>query len=558
MPFKPMPAERCQRLKDAIERALRAGFDPYRAAMGGKGSSISEAARALEAQGYQETRETLSRFVRAQEDRRAKGKPDWLPDWSLYTPPGVAPGQIRRGEVRRWLLSAAQDDTDIHPRFWANLQAYATAIGAEILIGGFTYQQIRHTDRATLAGTYRPEIRNFLRFDPVECGPVLFCAEMNTLPTAVRPLSGLLSYSRGRDAVFPHAKLAYQTAPAPPGAPAASLMTTGAVTVPNYVEKKAGRKAEFHHILGATLVEVDGSGAAWCRQISAASDGSFQDLDKVVRDGRVSSGHRIEAITFGDLHYPTIEEEVSGALWGRSEDAMIEALRPKYAFIHDLVAFEATSRHCAGDPLHRARMVRDGLSGVEGQIAGAARLLREIERDYCEPVVIYANHDDRLLQWTRAQIDRGDVENVAYWHRCNLAYYEALGAGDEEFNLFRWALREADARRLEGVGFVPRGGSFAICQDTGGGGIECGLHGDQGPNGARGSAASFARMSRRITIGHTHSPEILDGVYVAGMTGNLDQGYNTGPSSWRRAHVVAYPNGKRAIVTQDARGHWRA
>lgn len=558
MPNPGMNIERCQRIKSALERALRAGFVPFRDKRAGRGSSVSEAARALAEAGYSEDRNSIENFIRTQERRKARGVEHFLPDWSLYAPAGVAPAEIRRGQVRRWILTAAQDDTDIHPRFWSNLQAFARHIEAEILVAGFTYQQIRHSDRLTLANTYRAEIRPYLRFDPVELGPVLFCAEMNTLPTAARPLSGLLAYSRGRDAVFPHAKLAYQTAPASPGSPAPSLMTTGAVTVPNYVAKKAGLKAEFHHILGATVVEVDDSGAAWCRQISATSDGAFQDLDTVVRDGQISTGHRIEAVTFGDLHYPTIEDHVAAALWGRSEDALIEALRPKFAFIHDLVAFEATSRHVEGDPLHRAVMVRNGLSGVEGQIRGSAGLLREIERPFCLPVVVYSNHDDRLLQWTRSQVDRRDVENVAYWHRCNLAFYEALQAGDDEFNLFRWALKDADPRRLEGVAFVPRGGTFPICQDTGGGGIECGMHGDEGPNGARGSAASFARMSRRITIGHTHSPEICDGVYIAGMTGSLDQGYNTGPSSWRRAHVVAYPNGKRSIITQDERGRWRA
>lgn len=237
---------------------------------------------------------------------------------------------------------------------------------------------------------------------------------------------------------------------------------------------------------------------------------------------------------------------------------MIEALRPKFAFIHDLTAFEATSRYVDKDPLHRAEMVRKGLSGIEGQIKVSAETLRDIEREFCSPVVVYANHDDRLLQWTKSQIDRRDVENVAYWHRCNLAFYEANAAEDEEFNLYWWALKQADPRQLEGIGFVPRGGTFPICQEIGGGGIENGLHGDEGPNGARGSASAFARMARRVTIAHTHSPEIHDGVYIAGMTGNLNQGYNTGPSSWKRAHVVAYPNGKRSIVSQDERGRWRA
>jgi hypothetical protein len=554
--FRKMSPERCQRIKDTLEAALRDGFDPKGQSSGGKGSAVSEAARRLVERGYKETRQSVHGFLKTQERAKVRGEDHFCPDWGLFSRPGVEPARLRRGELRRWILTAAQDDTDIHLRFWGNLRAFAGYLGAEIVVGGFTYNHALYTDHETRNAQFREDLLPFMRFEQMELGPVLFCAEMNTLPTAVRPLSGLQSYSRGRDAVFPHAKLAYQTVPQMPGAYVPSIMTTGACTVPNYVRKKAGLKAEFHHILGATIVEVDGEGRSWCRQISAASDGSFQDLDIQVRDGRISAGHRVKAVTFGDVHLPSVEEDVFAALWGAHADSLVDALRPEYAFFHDLLSFEASSRHVEGDPLHRARMVAQGQSGIEAQVGLAARFLRQTEREFCRSVVVESNHDDRLMQWTRRQVDRNDIENVAYWHRCNLAVLESERSGEAGFNLLRWALRRADPRRLDGIEFVPIGGSFQICQDSGG--IECGMHGHLGPNGSRGTAVGLTRMATRITIGDKHSPEISDGVYVAGITGALDQGYNKGPSSWRRAHVVTYPNGKRAIVTQAEGGAWRA
>lgn len=551
-----MAQDRKQRIRDAIEAALREGWNPPGQDLGGRGSALTEAARRLAEAGHDENRGTVNGFLATQRRAAARGLDHWLPDWSLFSRPGVAPGEIRRGQVRRWILTAAQDDTDLHPRFWANLQAFAQYLDADLVVAGFTYQTIRHSDRMTLTGTFRPEVRPFLRFDPLDCGPVLFCAEMNTLPTATRPLSGLTGYTRGRDAVFPHARLAYQTVPQMPGAHVPSLMTTGAVTVPNYVEKKAGLKARFHHVLGATVVEVDGDGRAWCRQINATADGAFQDLDLRVAGGRVSPGHRVAALTYGDIHLPTVAEPVWDGIWGASADSLVEALRPRFQFFHDLLSFEQASRHVRGDALHRAKMVHRGLSGMEKHVAQGAEFLRATQRDWSQSVMIESNHDDRLQQWARQDCDRNDIENSAYWHRCNLAILDAERDQVPGFNLLRWALQEADPRRLEGIEFVPMGGSFVICQDSGG--IECGMHGHQGPNGSRGTAAGLARMATRITIADKHSPEICDGVFVAGMTGDLDQGYNTGPSSWRRAHVVAYPNGKRSIITQTDCGEWRA
>lgn len=555
MPAPRIPIERAHRIKAAIEQSLRDGYQP-KGESGGRGSCVTEAIRRLQEAGHRETRNTVGAFLRLHEKLAARGDDHLLPDWSLYARPGIEPGKIRRGRVERWLLTAAQDDTDIHPRFWTNLQAYASYLRAEIVVGGFTYQQRRHTDRETLTGTFRAEVRPFLRFDPMDCGTVLFCANMNTLPTAVRPLSGLTTFSRGRDAVFPHAKLAYQTVPQMRGSYVPSIMTTGACTVPNYIEKKAGVKAEFHHVLGATLVEVDGTGGAWCRQISAARDGSFQDLDRVVADGKVTAGARVKAITWGDIHLPTVEESVFHHLWAPHADSMIDALRPQCQFMHDLLSFEMASRHVDGDPFHRARMVHRNMAGMRAHVAEGVAFLREASRPTCQTHVVVSNHDDRLLQWSRKDADRQDVENVVYWHECNLAVHQAIADGVDDFDLFTWALRREDPQGLPDIEIVPIGGSVVICQDTGG--IECGAHGHEGPNGSRGTVIGLSRMGTRITIGDKHSPEILDGVYVAGITGSLDQGYNTGPGSWRRAHVVTYPNGKRTIITQAEDGRWRA
>jgi len=547
---------RAQRIKTTIEATLRDGFDPFRSSRGGKGSCVSEAARRLTETGHETTERMVRNFLNTQEACAAREDEHFLPDWDLFAAPGAPAASIRRGEVRRWILTAAQDDTDVHLHFWSNLQAYARHVGAEVVVGGFTYNHALYTDHQTRTAQFAREVTPHLRFDPMECGPVLFCAEMNTLPTAVRPLSGLTTYAQGRTAVFPHAKLAFESVPAMPGKFVPSVMTTGACTVANYVKKKAGLKAEFHHVLGATIVEVDDTGAAWLRQISATSNGAFQDLDTIVRAGRISTGNRVKAVTFGDIHIPSLAPDVFSALWGPQADSLMSVLRPEYQFIHDLMSFEMASRHVDGDPIHRARMDAAGHCGIRWQVREGAKFLRAIERESCRTVMIESNHDDRLMQWTRRDVDRMDTENSAYWHECNLALLRAIGAKDEDFNLCRWALKNEETRELEGVDFVPMGGSFVICQDSGG--IECGMHGHQGPNGSRGTAVGLAKMGMRLTIADKHSPQILDGVYIAGMSGDLDQGYNNSPSSWQRSHVVTYANGKRALITQAADARWRA
>lgn len=556
----PLAAEAISaRRKGAIEKALEDGFTPFRSS-GGKGSSVQEGAKRLG-----ENVSSLMSWLRTQEERAAAGKSNWLPDWTRFRA-ADATGSVARqppAKARRWLLTSAQDDTPVHAAFWRNLLAYAEHIGAEIRVGGFTYQKGLFEDHAARTAVFATEVQPYMAHERIECGPVLFCAEMNVLPTAARPLAGLETYSAGRWAVFPHAKVQLVSVPTITGAGAALLMTTGACTVPNYVAKKAGLVAEFHHIIGATIVEIDAGGRQFCRQINAAEDGSFQDMDVRVDAGRVTAGHRIEAITWGDIHREKLDPVVAMGGWGfdaelgrcTSRDNMLDQLRPRHQVFHDLLDFEARNHHRRGDHQFRFRMLCEGTDSVEAAMRSVVQFVRETSREFCTTVIAPSNHNDAYPKWLREADFREDAVNALFWLRSTTAVYEALDQGLKDFDVFRWALTELDPGRMADVVFPSRNGSYVICQ--GAGGIECALHGDQGPNGARGTPNNLRRVAVRMNIGHGHSAAIADGVYAAGLSGYLDQDYNSGPSSWSHSHVVTYPNGKRSIVTMQE-GRWRA
>lgn len=494
---------------------------------------------------------------------RSAGTPHLIDRRAVWRAPKTmkAATVARQSHVRRWLLTAAQDDTPVHVGFWTNLSAYAEAIGAEIMVGGFTYQKGLFEDHASRSAVFAETVRPFLRHDNVSCGPLLFAAKMNILPTAVRPLSGLETYSRGAWAVFPHAKTQMVSVPALPGGRPAQVMTTGACTLPNYIEKKAGLKAEFHHTIGATIVEVDESNRIWCRQIGAAGDGSFQDLDAVVRDGTVTYGNRIEALTAGDLHIEKADPEVFLSSFGYdiereavvSETSLIHTLRPRHIAWHDILDMMARNHHRRGDHHFAFTMIAGGTDEVEIATRAVARFLRATAFDWTTSVVVASNHNDALRRWLREADPRQDARNARYWCELNVALYRAIETG-ADFDIFQHAVAQHDDRGLADIVFVPRNGSYLVCQSHGG--IEIGMHGDEGPNGARGSALALTRVATRMNIGHAHTPGILDGVSTAGLSGLIDQGYNSGPSGWSHTHIIVYPNGKRTLVTLWD-GKWR-
>lgn len=463
---------------------------------------------------------------------------------------------------RRFILTSAQNNTRLHEGLWANLTAYAAHLDARLIVGRFIYRkdamgqegQEKAPDRKA-----EKKVEWDARLLP-HClderlslaDDLVWCGEMNILPTAERPLTGLDNYTGIRSSVFPHPKVAMESVATSKHEPAKFLYTTGAVTEPNYIKRKAGLKAEFHHVIGALVVEIDEQGDWFTRQINAESDGTFYDLNARVSNGKITEGHSVEAINWGDIHVHHLEDWMKELCWGR--DGIIDRLRPRYQFMHDTLDFQARSHHDVKDPHEMFEKYVKGKDNVEEELKQVVQFIRDTARGYCETVIVESNHDNAYLRWVKEASHKNDPPNALFLLRSQLRSYEAMERREEGFHLFGWALRELGLK--EHAVFLDEDDSFIICKDSGDG-IEQALHGHRGPNGSRGSASGFKRMGRRMTIGHGHAGYIMDGVYAAPVLGALDQGYNIGPSNWSQGLVVTYENAKRAQITIRNR-KWRA
>lgn len=470
---------------------------------------------------------------------------------------------------RRLILTCAQNNTRVNEKVWASLLQLSDHYGADLWVATFAYNKGAYGQHAVKRETYSPndedlwyadEVRPHIMDERVEIAPgLVWCGEMNIQPTAASPLSGLDNYTRRKSGIFPHVKVALQSVPSLANESAKMNYTTGTVTLRNYIQKKAGQKAEFHHVYGALLVEVNSDGHWWCRQLIADRDGCIQDLDVRVDGDRLKTGCRVEAITWGDFHSAHLDPTVRQLGWGGVDGPsmgpmlhpnMLDTLRPKEQHVHDLLDFYARNHHDRKDPHRMFRRHIEGKDRVEAEVEEAARVLSELERPWCQTVVVDSNHDQAMSRWLRETDYREDPLNAVFFLRAQLAQYEAIAAGDDRFHLLEWAARRYGAP--ERVRFLREDESHVICGD-----IECGMHGHLGPNGGKGSPRSLARMGRRANTGHTHSAAIFEGLYVAGTSSKLRLGYTAGPGSWSHSHVVTYPNGKRAIVTMYG-GKWRA
>ena len=464
------------------------------------------------------------------------------------------PTKVSR-DRRRFVLTSAQNNTLVHPGFWQALQVYAAHHGSEILISRFAYNK-KGWGRVTKADAdlwYDPEIAGYISDESLELAPgLIWCGELDIMPTATDPLGGLDSYTKAASGIVPNAKRAYKSLATMKHEPARFMQTTGAVTQRNYIDRKAGQVASFHHVFGATVVEVDQDGTFFVRELNADDSGSFYDLEEHYSPTGVTNA-RVEAITWGDFHSEKADAVVDQACFG-GPGSILDTLRPREQHVHDLADFTARNHHNIGDPYFRAEMLARGEDLVEADMAVCAAKLARINRDWCTTVVVESNHDEALKRWLREADGHLDAANARYWHYWNYRIFQAIERRESLF-VFEHAVREKLERPLPGVRFLRIDDTWVICAEHGGG-IQCALHGHLGPNGSRGGEKAFRMLGIRVNLAHRHAPGIFQGSYTAGVSGAMDMGYNRGPSSWSQTHIITYANGKRSLLTMNG-GRWR-
>lgn len=475
----------------------------------------------------------------------------------------------RKGHRHFYLLTSIQNNTRLHPGF-QNVLAYRDFLdalpkcSAELLVGTYSYQKAAYGAKAVKRGKldthaherlwYAREAEPFIVDESVELAPgLVWCGEQNIMLTARHPLTSFEDYNGRKSNVVPHAKFAMESVASMADEPTKFNYTTGTVTQRNYIQKRAGILAEQKHSYGFALVEVDHEGNWFVRQVTIDEDDAILDVGPrpfrglYVQAGQVREvDDAVTGIYWGDAHAAEMDMWVRRLCWGKG--GMLDTLRPRHQFMGDVFSMRSRSHHEERD-FHRtyAKHV-DGEESVEDELQLTADFLAEASRDWCETVVVPANHDRHLSRWLNETDFRRDPVNAKLF--CLMQYHvlDAMDRGDRDFNPLEWGLVRSGCPPE--VRFLGQDESYVVS------GVENGLHGDLGPNGSRGSTRSLTKLGRPVNKGHDHTAAIRDQVFSAG-TCAVRFPYMKGPGSHSVSHIVTYRNGARTLVTMWA-GRWRA
>jgi hypothetical protein len=469
------------------------------------------------------------------------------------------PVQYEQGKIRRYVITSAQNATPIHEKFWASILNYAQANKAMIMVIPYRYKnptsvwQTQDKEHEYWDEKVTPYLVD--KSMPL-CKKLQVMAHIKIQPTASQPLVGFDSYTGMDSAIFGHPKVQLKTVPTPSQSLPKILSTTGAVTLSNYTDSKAGHVSTFHHSLAALIIETDNN-SFHLRHIHADDEtGQFYDLDKLYTPDKIIPNQRIAALVTGDTHAMFIDEQVEKATYF-GEGSLVETLKPEVLVWHDVEDFYSRNHHHRGNDILSYGKHHFGRDNVEECLQITADFIDKCSRDSMLNVIVKSNHDEALDRWLREANPKEDPENARFFHYMKYNQYcnvRPTETGFETIDPFEFWCRNPDKqpglRNKEQTVFLKRDQSFVVAN------IEVGFHGDRGPNGSYASLASFSKIGPKVIIGHSHSPGIFEGAYQVGVSARLDLEYVSGPSSWLHTHAIIYPDGHRTLISVID-GKWR-
>lgn len=431
-----------------------------------------------------------------------------------------------------FFVTWGQNKTAIHEKFVKNMLAYAKErkAGVHVIAGRYknptsldSNDRIKFEEVIFKNSQWDERILPYLDANRHNIHPLLqILSDVKVQPTASTPLSGFNGITGLESCIIGHPRVHLKSLPVLDAYPNKLLLTTGACTVENYTDTKAGKKGEFHHQLGFVVIELDGK-HFHVRQVTAADDGSFYDLKYFVKNGKVKRNKKgIEALILGDIH----DMDTDPIAMEASEELM-EIFRPNHTLVHDLYDGKRINPHTRKkDPYAIIRQEESGVTlqdEIDSMLAWCDRYKEH------NLVIVRGNHDiffDRFL----AEDWRKLPDKLLY-----LKYASILAQGEAPKGVIPYIIDKRFQGEVRTLGIDD---SYSVL------GWELGVHGHRGAHGSIGGPTQFKNLNVKNVTGHTHVPTRIDGHLSAGTLTYLKLDYNEGMSAWMQSNVVIYPNGK--------------
>ncbi len=429
------------------------------------------------------------------------------------------------------ILTWAQNATPTHKGFMTGIHRLRRDIDATLMIQAGSYENPTSvwSDRQEHSQWWWEDLRPFLVNQRTDLNRnLVLMADVNARPTDQYPLSGMEGFTHGECSVLGHPKRELVMVPTPQQRIPKLMVTTGACTIKNYTESKAGKKGEFHHIIGAVVIELVDGKIFHHHNISARPDGAFCYFEKAYYpDGSVGPAGPSKILDTGDLHPRWADPGVIEGTFGRN--GLADRLDAQNVVLHDALDFYAGTRHHENRPFIALAKQLSGFNDVEKEVQFTIDFIIK-KMNGRKTYIVPSNHDDMFRQWIERTDWKKDPVNMRFylrtasWMADNTVMTKQGAFTPDPFIHY---VEQRQQRNIVCLKDKP----LTIA------GYLLSLHGDKGANGARPSIKSLAKIGTKSITGHGHSHGVEGGHSRNGTCTFLSLEY-TGPiGSWTNSHT---------------------
>lgn len=444
---------------------------------------------------------------------------------------------------KTYVITSAQYGSKVNPLFLRSLKLFCKMNNAELVVLPIKY--------GSMFEPMDPALDGKVCYKSTRLNNVIGLNITHLRPTLVNPLGGMEKFGFELGQIFASPKVALKMVPTPSTDKHKPIMTTGSVTYPYYQLSKTGSVAERDHKFGAVIVDIKDDNTYQFRHVISPDGESFSDavtMSEYTPTG-VESIESTAAVVCGDWHVGHTRESVRRATL-LNKDSLIQTVNPDWVVLHDFFDGYSVSHHTDKNTTVRARMAEAGHNSLEKELIKNHVELGVFLHQLPKQTNIFmaaSNHLDHLDRYLAEARYTKDPINTRLASSLHAGCIETGRPAFEYYIDTMSPLNDAAKARVVWGG---RNEEFNLH------GVELGMHGDVGANGARGNAKAYDKFCHGSITGHTHTPNIEGNHYTVGTSTELTLPYTKGLSSWLNTHAVLFNTGQVQLIN-IIKGDWK-
>jgi hypothetical protein len=464
----------------------------------------------------------------------------------IYTDENLAKIREEIDQYSRFVVVTAVTGANIHHDFYNSLKLYCRLNNAKLLVLAASDPASNLPGHSNRWGTISSELVNeALIMEDTSLNSNLFISTIKMSAKQIDPTTGLgrISQSHG-SCIFASPKQRLKAVPVGNNSYPRFVMGTGSITVSNYntdlyMSQRTAYIAEHDHVLGGLVIEIEDDNHFHFRHFQADAKGCFIDLGTQYCPN-YTMDVRPEAFVMGDWHSGETDPQAMSA-WNE----VITTLKPRSVVFHDLFNGISINHHEEHKTILKAQRAQNGQLSLDQELIGVARDLESFNDKVEKVYVVKSNHDlflERYLQ---------EAKYVNDPHNHRLALELAIQLLDGHDPLKYGVNKHLSDEMLGKISWLKLDEDLKIA------GVQLASHGHQGSNGSRGTSESLEAGIGKAIVGHSHTPEILRGLFRVGTSTKYKLSYNIGgASSWLHTSCLLYSDGSRQLINEIG-GKWR-